>query len=283
LTKALPIREWIACRQTAKLDAKWEMPLANAFDAERLWLARRPCRSGMKPMPGGGLLFHHKFPEYDGMKTVTSLAARLASCRALPGVWDPAYDRLIARLRAAGAIDGVPKLGDVLPDFALADVEGNLRRLSDLVADGPAVISFNRGSWCPFCSDEIAAWAAESDQLAQAGARMILITPEIGGKMQSIADQLGPSAVVLCDVDLGVALRFGLAFPVSPVILSDYVKDGLDLAKVNGSANGFLPVPATFLVDARRQVHFAFADADFSQRAEPADVLAALQALTAKG
>ncbi len=214
------------------------------------------------------------------MKNPAPLALRLAACRTLPGAWLESYDALIARLRASDAMAGAPHVGTVAPDFALPDASGRLRRLSDLLADGPVVLSFNRGSWCPYCEEEIGAWAENRDALVAAGGRLIIVTPETGGRLAGLAQIAGDRVVVLCDPDLGVALRYGLAFPVGPVVLQEFRADGFDLAEAYSTANGLLPSPATFLLDRARQVHFAFVDPDFHHRAEPAAVLCALSSLT---
>ena len=213
----------------------------------------------------------------DGMmENHRPLALRLDHCRNLPGAWVASYDRMIARIRQSGATDAAPRPGDVMADFVLPDAHGRLMRLSDLVADGPTVLSFNRGSWCPYCAVEITAWAEHRKALRDAGARLIIITPETGGRMVKLAAFADEDAVVLCDLQMGVALRNGLAFPVGPEVLQGFLSVGFDLAVVNGTQSGFLPVPATFLLERDRRVHFAHVDPDFSHRAEPADVLAAL-------
>lgn len=227
-----------------------------------------------------GLYHRRELQDDDAMKNPSPLAARLTACRALPGSWLACYDALIARLKASDAMAGAPGLGDVAPDFALPDATGTLRRLSDLVATGPTVLSFNRGSWCPYCVEEIGAWAENRDALMAAGGRLIIVTPEIGGRLSALAEIAGEDAVVLCDHDMGVALRYGLAFPVGPVVLKQFRDDGFDLAEAYGTSNGFLPSPATYLLDRARQVHFAFVDPDFHHRAEPAAVLEALTAMT---
>lgn len=215
----------------------------------------------------------------EAMKNPVTLASRLAACGALPGTWLTSYDALIDRLRASHAMAGAPQVGEIAPDFALPDATGRLRRLSDLLADGPVVISFNRGSWCPYCEEEIGAWADNHEALVAAGGRLIIVTPETGGRLAGLAQIAGDGSVVLCDPDLGVALRYGLAFPVGPVVLQQFRDGGFDLAEAYGTANGLLPAPATFLLDRARQVHFAFVDPDFRQRAEPAAVLCALSSL----
>ena len=50
-------------------------------------------------------------------------------------------------LLASGVLDSVLKAGDRAPDFALADQNGGIVRTSDLLSDGPLVISFYRGVW----------------------------------------------------------------------------------------------------------------------------------------
>ena len=72
------------------------------------------------------------------------------------------------------------------------------------------------GSWRPYCEKEIGAWAEHQAALTGAGARLIIVTPETGGRMMALSQPAGDAAVVLCDVNLGVALRYELAFPVGP-------------------------------------------------------------------
>jgi peroxiredoxin len=143
------------------------------------------------------------------------------------------------------------------------------------------VINFSRGRWCPYCSHEVAAWAKMLPELAASGAKFIEITGEIGGGARALGAALtvsgtAPAAEVLCDVDHGVALSLGLAFFAGDPLLDFYRARGLDFHALYGSQSGFLPVPGTFAVDRDGVVRFAFVDVDFRNRAEPADVIAAL-------
>ena len=47
--------------------------------------------------------------------------------------------------------------GDRMPDFALPNAKGELVNLTDLLKEGPLVISFYRGGWCPYCNLELRA------------------------------------------------------------------------------------------------------------------------------
>lgn len=236
----------------------------------------RRCAESIETIPARPLFetaqqVHHMF-----MKQQQPLESSLMSCRALMTGHLALYEDLIDRLKSASTGSGAPAVGERFHDFVLPDLHGQFRRLSDLLASGPAVVSFNRGSWCPFCKEEVTAWADSRDALADVGGRLIIVTPEVGGRAQALATLAGPDAVVLCDVDLGVALRSGLAFPIGGKLQQVYDAAELDLGAIYGKVAGFLPTPATYLLAADRTVRFAFADPDFRCRADPAEVMAAL-------
>lgn len=207
------------------------------------------------------------------------LARRLDEARAARSEWQPLYDSFVDRLRALGIGQTVPRVGDEFPDFALPDTRGHYRSLAEFLEGGPVVLSFNRGEWCPYCRTELEAWHCALPELDVAHGRFVAVTGEVGGRAASMGTILGDAADVLCDVDQAVAMANGLAFFIGRPMLDRYRGAGLDLAKLYGSDSGFVPVPATFVIDTDRTVAFAFADVDFRLRAEPGDVVAAVAAL----
>jgi hypothetical protein len=79
------------------------------------------------------------------------LAAYSAMVRAMGS---PAYaivDRLVERLKKAGAGLNAPAVGEPMPAFLLPDDAAHLVALEDLLAVGPVAIAFHRGHWCPYC------------------------------------------------------------------------------------------------------------------------------------
>ena len=44
--------------------------------------------------------------------------------------------------------------GDIATDFSLPNAHGEQRNLYELLDNGPVVLSFYRGGWCPFCNLE---------------------------------------------------------------------------------------------------------------------------------
>lgn len=81
-----------------------------------------------------------------------TLAARLEMLRAdlkkkMPAeVWAMLHEHT-EQLRRSGIADGVIKIGDRLPDFALNNAAGELVASKDLLAKGAVVLTVFRGSW----------------------------------------------------------------------------------------------------------------------------------------
>jgi peroxiredoxin len=207
------------------------------------------------------------------------LAPILAECSDATPEWTPVYDAFVAGLRASRVGAAAPAPGETFPGFALPDERGRFRTLDGLLADGPLVLSFNRGGWCPYCRSELSAWGGRMDELQAAGGRFVAISGEVGGRASRLHEHVGDVATVLCDVDHGLALLLGLAFHCGGDLQKRYLDCGLDLADLYGTGGWLLPVPATFVVARDGLVAWRFADPDFRMRAEPDDVIAAVRAL----
>lgn len=192
-------------------------------------------------------------------------------------VWHARADRLLARLQALGCGQTAPRAGQIFPDLVLPDWQGRLTSLSQLCRDGPIVLSFHRGLWCPWCRDELESWHAARPQLREAGCGLVAVTPETNGRAAAMAHMSGPEAHVLCDVDFGASAALGLAFFLGVDLVREFGEAGLDLAAHYGAASGILPIPATFVIEVGLRVRFAHVDADFRRRADPAAVLASLR------
>jgi len=84
---------------------------------------------------------------------------------------------------------------------------------------------------------------------------------------------------ILSDAANAVAKQFGLVFTLPTEIQSIYDAFGIDVQKHNGDDSFELPIPATYVINSAGEIVYHFVDADYTQRSEPADVLAAVKAL----
>jgi thiol-disulfide isomerase/thioredoxin len=121
--------------------------------------------------------------------------------------FDAAVERLIARLRRHEAGESAPKAGDTMPPFVLPDETGRMVRLADLLAEGPAVATFHRGHWCPYCRLSVRTLAQAQDEIAARGARMVAIVPERRQFAAEMKGEAGAGFPILTDMDNGSRCR----------------------------------------------------------------------------
>ncbi len=185
-------------------------------------------------------------------------------------------DRMVEALRRDGTTPGIP-VGDVAPSFDLPDARGRIVRLADRLAEGPVVLSFYRGAWCPICSLELRALGAILPQIHQADASLIAISPQGPDASSSLVDSLDLGFDVLSDLDQRVAAAYRIKFELSGELRELYEQFDMSLTEANADRTWNLPVPATFVIDRTGVVRAAHVDPDYRERMEPTDILAALE------
>lgn len=186
-------------------------------------------------------------------------------------------DVTTADLVASGIAEGALKAGEQAPGFDLPDHLGNRVRLTDLLSDGPVILNFYRGSWCPYCNLELRAYQRELERIDRAGARLVAISPMLPDASMDIAEKNALAFPVLSDVGSRVAEDFGLTFIVDTRIQQMYLERlGNDLPTLNGDESFTLPLPATYVIGRDGTVVYAYVEADYRVRADPEEVLAVL-------
>lgn len=187
-----------------------------------------------------------------------------------------AYQALIETLLRGDAGAGAPKPGDTLPPFALPDETGRLRSSRALLADGPLVVSFNRGSWCPMCWLELSALNDRRDTIRRLGGEIVSIVPETQTYSRRLKSRLGLGFPVLSDIDNAYALTLGLATSLSAEIRQIFVAAGINVGLYQRSDAWFVPIPATLVVGRDGIVRRAYVNADFRQRDDPSELISNL-------
>ena len=170
-------------------------------------------------------------------------------------------------------------VGALAPDFCLPDVDGKSICLRDILARGPVVLSFYRGGWCPYCNLELRALQQSYPEMSALGATLVAISPQLPDRSRAVVEEGRLSFEVLSDVGDVAAREFGLVYSVPETIRPIYQQWGIDLPAWNGDDSWELPMPATFVLDRAGTVRGAFVQMDYTQRMEPADIIAILRTL----
>ena len=188
-----------------------------------------------------------------------------------------AFADLLSSSVASAAVDA----GDQAPGFELPNVRGGRLKLVQALEQGPVVLSFYRGSWCPFCNLELNALQQRLPEIRDLGARLIAISPEKPDASLSHAEKLHLEFDVLSDVGNQVSGQYGLIMAVHESLRPLYLQWGIDLPAANGDDSYELPVPATYVIDATGRIRSAHIDKDYTKRMEPEDILLALKSIQA--
>jgi peroxiredoxin len=209
------------------------------------------------------------------------LAERLAAYSGAVREHFPAYakavDDLVARLRDSGAGENAPQTGSPMPPFVLPDEWGRLVALEDLVRNGPAVITFHRGHWCPWCRMSLEALSRTQHDIARIGAQVAAIVPETQKFARELKTRVQSPFQVLSDMDNGYALSLNLAIWIGSELRELLSTYGLSLPEYQENDAWMLPIPATFIVGCDGAVKARFIDADFRKRAAIEELIGALQ------
>lgn len=172
-------------------------------------------------------------------------------------------------------------LGEVAADFTLPNADGKMVSLNKQLQDGPVVISFYRGGWCPICNKQLRGLQKILPNIKQLGGKLIAISPETPSNVEVTQTKNLISFEVLSDAGNKIAAQYGILWEVPKEKQEGYSawlksSTGKTFKDFNGQDGYVLPIPATFVLDKNGKVVFAFIDADYKKRANTEDILAAL-------
>lgn len=190
-------------------------------------------------------------------------------------VFGPHNERMASFVETIRQSGRRPQPGSVAPDFALPTAEGKMAKLADLMGPSGLVLLFIRGLWCPYCNAQMTSFEESAADLEAAGLSVAIITPEVGGRAAETKEALKLSAAVLCDVDEGVALRYGCLVPVPEEDRAFLRAAGYDLAALYGNEAWFMPLASTFVIDPDHRIRAVLGGADQRWRPDPDAVLQA--------
>jgi peroxiredoxin len=186
------------------------------------------------------------------------------------------YESSMKAIADTGVAKRALQAGAKAPDFDLPAADGKRIKLSEALANGPVVVMWYRGGWCPFCNLQLRAMEARLDDLEASGASLIAISPQLPDSTVSTKDANELTFPVLSDVGNTAAKAYGLTYELPPAQLAML---GKLLEKTNGDTSTILPIAATYVIDRNGIIAQAFTDSDYRKRPEPDDVIKAVQAL----
>jgi peroxiredoxin len=188
-----------------------------------------------------------------------------------------AVDTFVARLEAAQAGEGAPRVGEAMPGFTMPDQDGQLIALDEIIDRGPAVLAFHRGHWCPYCRMNMVGLAEIQDRIGDA--RFYAISAEREHYTRKLRAESGARFPFLTDVDGGYALSINLAIWVDELMAEMIAGAGWDVPGYQGGQAWILPVPSVFILDRGGVIRTRHVDPDYRRRMELDAIVAGVRAL----
>lgn len=168
------------------------------------------------------------------------------------------------------------KVGDKAPQFTLKNALGKKVKLSTLLKNGNVVLTWYRGGWCPYCNRALQGWQEVLAEIKAQSATFVALTPELPDYSLSTKEKHQLTFEILTDLNNEVASRYGLVFTLDENTAVRYEK-GFGLSAYNGNHLNQLPMPATYIINQKGVIVYAFVNADYTQRANNEEVIKKLK------
>ncbi|OPC66468.1 hypothetical protein BAY13_17185 [Elizabethkingia bruuniana] len=189
-------------------------------------------------------------------------------------------ERHIQYLRETGAVNNILKKGDMAPIFNLKNQRGEIISSADFLKKGNLVVSFYRGSWCPYCVEEVKVLNSVYPQIVETGADLVVISPQSFSKTEKQANELHLQYNVLVDKDNNTGKAFGLVYEFPEYLKSFYQERfNNNIQEINESSAWELPIPARFIIGTDGKILDVQAEPDYRFRPEPVEIVNFLKEL----
>jgi len=185
----------------------------------------------------------------------------------------------LAAFSVTAAAEDMPglKAGDQAPDFTAETYTGETVTLSDVYKDGPVVLIFYRGGWCPYCNRQLQELQARFEEFKDLGANLVAVSVDLRENTAKTVAENALSFPTVSDPDIKVVESYGLIYQVPEELVAKYKNEyAIDLEAASGRTHHILPIPAAYIIDHNGTIRFAYADMDYKVRVDSGDLLEAI-------
>jgi len=163
--------------------------------------------------------------------------------------------------------------GEKIPEGVLTTPNGKNQKVSAIIGKKPTVLLVYRGGWCPYCNAHLAEIQEAESEILELGYQLVALSPDSPENLKTTDEKHRLNYSLYSDANGDFLKALGLAFQV-PEKRAEMLSD-----RSNGKNEGFLPVPAVFVVDTSGTILFEYINPDYSTRISAGLLLAVLNEL----
>jgi len=165
-------------------------------------------------------------------------------------------------------------VGTKVNDFTALDLHNNLFTLSEALKNGPVVVIFYRGQWCPYCNKHLSNLQDSLQLIYDKGASVVAISPEKSEYLKKTAEKTGAEFSLLYDEGYKISDLFDVTFRPDSMTRGIYnTMLGADLKHAQSDDSQQLPIPATFIIGQDNKIVWRQFDPDYKKRSTVADIV----------
>lgn len=181
------------------------------------------------------------------------------------------YNDGINAVAKSGVVEHAKNVGDTAPNFTLNNALEQPVELQEYLKKGKVVLTWYRGGWCPFCNLTLRQLQKELPDFKANNATLIALTPEVPDNSLSTKEKHQLDFEVLSDLGNKIAKEYGIVYKLTADVAKSY-NSSFGLNAYNGDDSNELPLAATYVINEDGTIAYAFLDAEYRNRAEPADI-----------
>ncbi len=167
--------------------------------------------------------------------------------------------------------DSAIKQGDIAPNFTLNSYDGTTFALSEALKDGPVIVTFYRGNWCPICAQQLKLMESDLPKFKKLGAKLVAISAQVPAETVKTPLQFGLSFPILSDKGMKVTRLYGIEWAIPADKQEGFASwlgnsTGKSIADYQGKEEFILPIPATYVINREGYVVYAHVDENYKNR-----------------
>lgn len=166
------------------------------------------------------------------------------------------------------------KVGSDAPQIRAVSISGDSIVSELMLKEGPIVVIFYRGQWCPVCNKYLSELSESLSDIKAKGAIVLAIAPELAENAIKTSEETESNFIFIADTSLQILKDYDVLFDVTKKY-QNKIRNSLhtDIAENNGKEKAQLPVPATFIISKEGKIIYKQFDYNYKNRASAEDIL----------
>ena len=158
------------------------------------------------------------------------------------------------------------KEGSRAPQISLPTINGGRWDLKERLKEGPSVLVFYRGGWCPYCNIQLRQYEKVYAKMKPYKAQMVAISVDRPDPKLLKDSGSSLSFSVASDTQLKALSAFNLKQKLSADMVEKYKNWDIDIEGSSGKKHHVIAVPALVVVDQKGVVRFCYASENYKVR-----------------